>query len=183
MVLILILYKINEQNTKFELTKQTRGFSGGSDGNKSACNAGDLGSIPEPGRPLKKEMATHSSILAREFHGQRSLAGYSPQGPKESDLIEQHTHTHTYTQTQARLPHRGPLRLITTLIRIRCGLSEPLRMIHIKPNTIHEEITKYFYNGDLANLLNPQVNILFVLSSSDKIISKNNSTSHSTSIY
>ena len=97
MVLILILYKINEQNTKFELTKQTRGFSGGSDGNKSACNTRDLGSIPESGRPLKKEMATHSSILAREFHGQRSLAGYSPQGPKESDLIEQHTHTHTNT--------------------------------------------------------------------------------------
>ena len=69
MVLILILYKINEQNTKFELTKQTRGFSGGSDGNKSACNTRDLGSIPESGRPLKKEMATHSSILARNFPG------------------------------------------------------------------------------------------------------------------
>ena len=29
--------------------------------------------------PLKKEMATHSSILAGESHGQRSLAGYGPQ--------------------------------------------------------------------------------------------------------
>ena len=118
MVLILILYEINEQNTKFELIKQTMGFPGGSDGNKSACNAGDLGSIPESGRLLEKEMATHSSILAREFHGQRSLASYSPQGPKESDMTEQHTHT----QTQTRLPHRGLLRLIPTLIRIRCGL-------------------------------------------------------------
>ena len=27
--------------------------------------------------PLEEEMATHSSIL-EEFHGQRSLAGYSP---------------------------------------------------------------------------------------------------------
>ena len=27
--------------------------------------------------PLDKIMATHSSILAREFHGQRSLVGYS----------------------------------------------------------------------------------------------------------
>ena len=26
---------------------------------------------------LEKEMATHSSILAGEFHGQRSLVGYS----------------------------------------------------------------------------------------------------------
>ena len=27
--------------------------------------------------PLKKGMATHSSILAREFHGEGRLAGYS----------------------------------------------------------------------------------------------------------
>ena len=39
--------------------------------------------------PLKKRMATHSSILPREFHGQRSLAGYSPWGCKESDKSEQ----------------------------------------------------------------------------------------------
>ena len=36
--------------------------------------------------PLEKEMATHSSILAGEFHGQRSLAGYSPWCCKESDM-------------------------------------------------------------------------------------------------
>ena len=28
--------------------------------------------------PLEEEMATHSSILAGESHGQRSLVGYSP---------------------------------------------------------------------------------------------------------
>ena len=39
--------------------------------------------------PLEKVMASHSSILAGEFHGQRSLAGYSPQGRKESDMTEQ----------------------------------------------------------------------------------------------
>ena len=32
--------------------------------------------------PLEKEMATHSSILAWKFHGQRSLVGYSPWGYK-----------------------------------------------------------------------------------------------------
>ena len=36
--------------------------------------------------PLERGMATHSSILAGEFHGQRSLAGYSPWGHKELDL-------------------------------------------------------------------------------------------------
>ena len=38
--------------------------------------------------PLEKEMATHSSILAWEIHGQRSLVAYSPWGPKESDMTE-----------------------------------------------------------------------------------------------
>ena len=39
-------------------------FPGGSDGKVSACNAGDLGSIPGWEDPLEKEMATHSSTLA-----------------------------------------------------------------------------------------------------------------------
>ena len=39
-------------------------FSGGSDGQQSACNARDPGSIPCWKDPLEKGMATHSSILA-----------------------------------------------------------------------------------------------------------------------
>ena len=35
--------------------------------------------------PLEKGMAVHSSILAGESHGQRSLVGYSPWGRQESD--------------------------------------------------------------------------------------------------
>ena len=40
------------------------GFPGGSGDRESTCNAGSPGSIPGSGRPLKKEMATHSSVLA-----------------------------------------------------------------------------------------------------------------------
>ena len=36
-------------------------------------------------------MSAHSSVFDGEFHGQRSLAGYSPQGQKESDVTEQLT--------------------------------------------------------------------------------------------
>ena len=39
------------------------GFPGGSEGKESACNAGDLSSIPGWEDPLEKGMATHSSIL------------------------------------------------------------------------------------------------------------------------
>ena len=43
------------------------GLPCGSDGEESACNVGELGLIPRLGRPLVKEMATHSSILAWEI--------------------------------------------------------------------------------------------------------------------
>ena len=39
------------------------GFPGSSDGNKSTCNAGEPGLIPESRRSLEKGMETHSSIL------------------------------------------------------------------------------------------------------------------------
>ena len=38
--------------------------------------------------PMEKEMATHSSILAGKFHGQRSLVGYSQWGLEESNTTE-----------------------------------------------------------------------------------------------
>ena len=44
---------------------------------------------------LEKEMATHSSILAWEFHGQRTLLGCSPWGHKESDTTEATAHLAT----------------------------------------------------------------------------------------
>ena len=43
-------------------------------------------------------MATHSDILAWRSHGQRSLAGYSPWGPKESDTTEQLTYLHPLSE-------------------------------------------------------------------------------------
>ena len=55
---------------KFIVLKYFWGFSGGSNGKQSACNAGDPGLIPESGRSLSREdalekrMVTHSSILA-----------------------------------------------------------------------------------------------------------------------
>ena len=56
--------------------------------------------VPPLGRedPLEEEMATCSSILPGEFHGQRSLVGYSSWG-LESDTTE---HTHTYSPEHQR---------------------------------------------------------------------------------
>ena len=59
------------------------GFPGGSDSKESACNVGDLGSIPGLENALEKEMATHSSILTW-----RVLWTEYPWGHKESDTTE-----------------------------------------------------------------------------------------------
>ena len=53
------------------------GFSDGSAGKESACNAGDPGSIPVSGRSLKKKWQPMAVFLPGRFHGQRKLAGYS----------------------------------------------------------------------------------------------------------
>ena len=46
----------------------------------------DIGSIPGSGRSPGEEPTP--VFLHGESHGQRSLAGYSPQGHKESDKAE-----------------------------------------------------------------------------------------------
>ena len=67
----------------------SRGFPCSSVGKGSACNAGDPGAIPDREDPLDKGMVTHASILPwREFHGQRSLTGYSPWGRTELGVTE-----------------------------------------------------------------------------------------------
>ena len=47
--------------------------------------------VPSLGQedPLEEEVSTHSSILAWETHGQRSLVGYSPWDRRELDMTEQ----------------------------------------------------------------------------------------------
>ena len=65
------------------------GFPGDSDGKESACNAGDPGSIPGSGKiPWRREWLLTPIFLPGEFHGQRSLAGYSPWCCKESDTTK-----------------------------------------------------------------------------------------------
>ena len=45
--------------------------------------------------PWRKEWLPSLVFLAGEFHGQKSLEGYSPWGRKESDMTEPLTYTHT----------------------------------------------------------------------------------------
>ena len=56
---------------------------------ESACNAGDLGSIPGLGRSPGEGHGNPLQYSCLENpHGQRSLVGYSPWGHKELDMTE-----------------------------------------------------------------------------------------------
>ena len=65
------------------------GFPGVSNAKESACNAGDLGSIPGSGRSpgVGNGNPLQCSYL-KNPHGQRSLGGYSPRSHKKSDTTE-----------------------------------------------------------------------------------------------
>ena len=65
------------------------GFPGGSGGKESTSNVGDLSSIPQVGKiHWRRAWQPIPVFLHGKPHGQRSLAGYSPWGGKESDMTE-----------------------------------------------------------------------------------------------
>ena len=65
------------------------GFPGGSIGEESDCNAGDLGSIPGLGiSPGGVHGNPHQYSCLENPHGQRSLEDYSPWDHKESGMTE-----------------------------------------------------------------------------------------------
>ena len=75
-------------NSEYAFLSTNKGNPRGSVVKEPACNAGDAGSIPGSershgegnGKPLLP------IFLPGKFHGQRSLAGYSLWGLKESDM-------------------------------------------------------------------------------------------------
>ena len=78
------------------------GFPGGSDGKESACSTGDLGFIT-----WRREWQLTPVFLPGEFHGQRSLAGYSPRGRKELDTTEVTEHAYAFLMSISPLDCKG----------------------------------------------------------------------------
>ena len=66
-----------------------KGLSRWLSGKEPACSAGGMGSIPGSGRSPGEENGNPLQYSCLDNpHGQRSLAGYNPWGPKESDMTE-----------------------------------------------------------------------------------------------
>ena len=73
----------------FSVLKNSSLFIFGSDDKESACSVGDLGSIPGSGRsPGEGNGYVFQCSCLENPHGQRSLAGCSPWGCKESNMTE-----------------------------------------------------------------------------------------------
>ena len=84
---ILVGYNLWGCRVGHDCATNTLGFPGTSVGKESACSAGDLDSIPGSGRSPgegKKEMTTHSSILAWRISRTEDPGG--PVGSRESDI-------------------------------------------------------------------------------------------------
>ena len=94
-------YIFNKPNSILE-------FPGGSVSKESTCNAGDLSSIPGLGRSPGEE---HSNPLQyscwENSHRQRSLAGYTPWGWKESDTTKPRAQHNPALAPQRVLPTAG----------------------------------------------------------------------------
>jgi len=88
-------------------------------GKEPACNAGgagDMGSIPGVRKiPWRRAWQPIPVFLPGEFHEQRSLAGYSSWGHKESDMTEVTEHPCTH-----QLQFMGSQRVMTEVTEHPC---------------------------------------------------------------
>ena len=75
-----------------------QGFPGGSDSKESACNEGDLSSIPGLEDTLEEGMATHSSILAWRIPWTEEPGGLQSIGSQRvgHDCATKHIHTQAF---------------------------------------------------------------------------------------
>ena len=90
----------------FKLFNIYLGFFGGSDGKESACNVGDMGSIPGLGRSPGGGNGNRLQYSCLENpHGQRGLVGYSPWGCKELDTTERLSTAHILFKIFTYWPH------------------------------------------------------------------------------
>ena len=92
---------VSESKIILKLNVFYQGFPGGSDSKEPPVVQQTR--VPSLGQeyPLEREWLPSPIFLAGEFHGQRSLIGYSPWGHRESDTIKQQAHKYKYIDNSA----------------------------------------------------------------------------------
>ena len=95
----------SKKNYNFQGQMLIQRFPGGSDGKESACNVGNLGSIPGSGRFPGEGKGNPFQYSCLENSMDRGVWQATTHGvAKESDMTELLTHTHTHTHTQTHTP-------------------------------------------------------------------------------
>ena len=92
LIIFLFFLRYHTPNAILTVSYAFQGSLDGSAGKECTCNAGDTGgtgSIPRTGKiPWRRKWQPTPVLLPGEFHGQRSLVGYSAWGLKESNVTE-----------------------------------------------------------------------------------------------
>ena len=83
----------------YEVNKEDKGFPGGSDGKESACNAGDLGSVPGLGRSPGGGHGNPLQYSCLENPMDGGVRWATIHGVAESDTTEMTCHTHSIQYT------------------------------------------------------------------------------------
>ena len=87
--LLLIKGSSTRKTAQSDIVYTYQGFPGGSSGKEPTLQCSSCGFDSWVGKiPWRKEWQPTPVFLPGEFHGQRSLVGYSPWGCKESDMTE-----------------------------------------------------------------------------------------------
>ena len=110
--------------------------------------------------PLEKEMEPAPLFFPGESHGQRSLAGYSPWGCKESDMIE-HACKHTMTYKEGgQLCLSGPSRIWTALPNIlKIGLG---RKEEVDSQLGKQGVLRHIFAATLVELMEDHFDQLYI---------------------
>ena len=81
------------------------GFPDGASGKEPTCQCRRLAFDPWIGKiPWRKKWQPTPPFLPGNFHGQKNLAGYSPQGLKELDMTEHNLDLEKAEESEIKLP-------------------------------------------------------------------------------
>ena len=120
----LALGEIDLVNLSLDLGICILGFSHGSDSKESTCKAGNLAWVGKI--PWRRAWQLTPVFLSREFHGQRSLVGYSPWGHR----VRQDWATNTFTLKNTGVGCLSLLQGIFSTQGLKPGLLRCRQILH-----------------------------------------------------
>ena len=141
--------------TLFTASSGFQGFSGSSAG-RVHLQCRRPGFDPYVGKiPWRRAWQPTPVFLSGESHGQRSLVGYSPWGPKESDMTEQLTHNHTHTAKGFRIVNKAQ---VDVFLEYPCFSYDPMDYGNlISGSSAFSKSTLYIWKFSLHVLLKPSL--------------------------